>query len=295
MKDRFEIAADLRTIARLLQIKGENRFKTLAFTRAAGSLDNLQGDFDALIKSQRLKEIPGIGNALASIIDEIYSSDECFMLERLRQELPPGAIELSEVPGLSLKKIAALHDKLGIENIADLKAACQENLVSNVKGFGAKSQAAVLAAIEKLENREENFLLLDHAVEQAERILRHLRAASEVIETEVAGALRRRKEIIRQICIVVASHRPRAVIDRFLRFPALTHTEELEDTRCRARLAGGFQAELTIVPPDEYIAALHSRTGSPNHITKLQELSRSRGVPYIAGPGVDSESEIYQR
>src|SRR5262245_66079381 len=86
MKDRFEIAADLRTIARLLQIKGENRFKTLAFTRAAGALENLQGDLDALIKGQRLKEIPGIGNALASIIDEIYSSDECFMLERLRQE-----------------------------------------------------------------------------------------------------------------------------------------------------------------------------------------------------------------
>src|SRR5215510_5958746 len=197
MKDRFEIAAELRTIARLLQIKGENRFRTLAFSRAAAALENLQGDFEAVIKHRRLKEIPGIGDALAALIDEIHSSGECFMLQRLREELPPGTLEPSEVSGLSLKKIIALHDKLGIENVADLKAACAENLVGNVTGFGAKSQAALLAAIDKLESREKNFLLLNHADEQAARRLQHLRSCSEVLAADVAGALRRRHEIIR--------------------------------------------------------------------------------------------------
>ena len=301
MKDRFDIAADLRTIARLLEIKGENRFKTLAFIRGAEALESLHDDLDALVKDRRLREIPGIGNALSLIIEEIYSTGECWMLQQLRQGLPPGVVELSDVPGLSLKKIIALFDDLRIESVADLKAACKEGLVGNVKGFGTKSQAKLLAGIEKLENRDENSLLLNHAVEQAEQILQHLRACSELIDAQVAGALRRRQETIRQICIVAASDRPRAVIDRFLGFPALAHTDELDETRCRGRLAGGLPTELVVVSPDEYIATLHARTGSAKHIAKLQEISHSRGVPYLVAcggtkqRGIESESEIYQR
>jgi DNA polymerase (family X) len=291
MKDRFEIANDLRTIARLLQVKAENRFKTLAFGRAAAALENLQGDFDAMIKKQRLKEIPGIGDTLASLIQEIYDSGECFMLQRLREELPPGAIELSEIPGLSLKKITSLHDRLGVESIGDLKAACEENLVSKIKGFGAKSQAALLAAIDKFEAREKNFLLLNHADAQAERILRYLRICSAVIEAAAAGTLRRRHEIIRQICIVVASENPKAVMDHFLRIPALAHTEVLVESRCLARMAEGFHAELIIVPPDEYTVALHRQTGSPDHLAKLQELSPT---PCAGDKLAADEGEIYR-
>ena len=165
MKERFDIAADLRKIARLLEIKGENPFKTQAYERGARALENHQGDFDALVKTGRLKEIPGIGNALAAIIEEIYRTGECWMLQQLREGLPPGAIELSAVPGLNLKKIIALHDALRIESIADLKAACQEGLVSKVKGFGLKSQAKLLADIENLADPERWFLLLNHALE----------------------------------------------------------------------------------------------------------------------------------
>jgi len=301
MKDRFDIAADLRTIARLLEIKGENPFKALAFTRGAGALEGLQDDLDALIKDRRLKEIPGIGNVLSLIIEEIYCTGECWMLQQLREEVPPGAIELSEVPGLSLKRIIALHDNLRIESIADLKAACNQGLVATVKGFGAKSQATLLAGIEKLENRDDDFLLLNHAVEQAERILEHLRACSEFIEVEIAGALRRRKETIRQICIVAASDRSRTVMDRFLCLPALARTDELEEMRCRARMAGGLSVELIVVPPAEYIGALHAQTGSSHHIAKLHDLAHSRGLPYLVGrgggkqPAIESEKEIYQR
>jgi len=300
MKDRFDIAADLRTIARLLEIKGENRFKTLAFIRGAEALGSLEGDLDDLVKDRRLREIPGIGNALSSIIEEIYSTGECWMLQQLCQGLPPGVIELSDVPGLSLKKIIALYDDLRIESVADLKAACKEGLVGNVKGFGTKSQARILAGIEKLENRDENFLLLNQAVEQAEQILQHLRTCSELIDAQVAGALRRRQETIRQICIVAASDQPRAVIDRFLGFPPLAHTDELDETRCRGRLAGGLQTELVVVSPDAYIATLHARTGSAKHLAKLQEISHSRELPYLVEcgggkqRGMGSESEIYQ-
>jgi DNA polymerase (family 10) len=303
MRERFDIAGDLREIARLLEIKGENPFKTQAYERGASALENHEGDFNALVKSGRLKEIPGIGNALAAIIEEIYRTGECWMLQQLREGLPPGVIELSAVPGLNLQKIIALHDALRIENIADLKAACQEGLVSKVKGFGLKSQAKLLSDIDTLRTAKDGALLLNHALQAAERILLHLRAGPELIEADLAGALRRRKETIRQICIVAAGTQPRAVLDRFLCFPALGHTDELDESRCLARLAGGLQAELTVVAPEDYVAALHARTGSRRHIAKLQDLARSKAITlYPEAPssggrqtGIRSENAIYRR
>jgi DNA polymerase (family X) len=274
MRERFDIADDLRKIARLLEIKGENPFKTQAYERGASALENHPGDFDALVKTGRLKEIPGIGTALAAIIEEIYRTGECWMLQQLREGLPPGVMELSTVPGLNLKKIIALNDALGIESIANLKAACQEGSVSTVKGFGLKSQAKLLSDIESLQIPKDGFLLLNHALEEAERILLHLRAGPELIEADLTGALRRRKETVRRISIVAASNQSRAVIDRFLRFPALAHTDELDENRCLARLAGGVKAELIVVAPKDYVAALHAQTGSRRHIVKLQDLAR---------------------
>jgi DNA polymerase (family X) len=303
MRERFDIAADLREIARLLEIKGENSFKTEAYKRGARALENHEGDFDALVKTGRVKEIAGIGNALAAIIEEIYGTGECWMLQQLRDGLPSGVIELSAVPGLNLKKIIALHDALRIESIADLKAACQEGLVSKIKGFGLKSQAKLLSDMESLDTPKDGAVLLHHALEEAERILLHLRAGPELIEAGFAGALRRRKETIRQICIVAASEQSKAVLDRFLRFPTLAHTDELDESRCLGRLAGGLQAELTVVAPEDYAAALHARTGSRRHIAKLQDLARSKATTlYPEAPtsggghtSIGSENEIYRR
>jgi DNA polymerase (family 10) len=303
MRERFDIAAALREIARLLEIKGENSFKTEAYKRGARALENHEGDFDALVKTGRVKEIAGIGNALAAIIEEIYGTGECWMLQQLREGLPSGVIELSAVPGLNLKKIIALHDALRIESIADLKAACQEGLVSKIKGFGLKSQAKLLSDIESLDTPKDGAVLLHHTLEEAERILLHLRAGPELIEAGFAGALRRRKETIRQICIVAASEQSKAVLDRFLRFPTLAHTDELDESRCLGRLAGGLQAELTVVAPEDYAAALHARTGSRRHIAKLQDLARSKATTlYPEAPtsggghtSIGSENEIYRR
>jgi DNA polymerase (family X) len=302
MKDRLEIAAVLKQIAALHKIKGENPFKTQAYERGARALENLESDLDALVKGRRLTNIAGIGGALAAIIEEIHGTGECCLLQQLRAELPLGAVELSQVPGLSLKKIVALSDALHIESIADLKSACQEGLVGKVKGFGLKSQAKLLADIGKLETPKDGFLLLDHAVEEAERIVNHLRGCPEMIEADVAGALRRRKETIRHICVVAASEQPKPVLDRFLRYAALARTDELKETYCLARLAGGLKAELIIVPPAEYIAALHARTGSRKHIAKLEQLARSNAVALFPDApakgdrrGITRESEIYRR
>ena len=303
MPDRFQIAASLREIGRLLGVKGDNPFKAQAYDRGARALENLQDDLDALIKARRLTAIPGIGAALASVIEEIYRTGECWMLQKLREELPPGAVELSEIPGLSLKKIIALHDTLNIESVADLKTACQEGLVRSVKGFGEKSAAKLLADIEKLDRHEER-TLLPRALNEAGHILEYLRGAPELIEAEIAGALRRFRETVRKVSIVASSKNPKAVLDRFLSFPALARTSELDEDHCVGVLASGLQAELTVASPADYIAALHLATGSKSHMAKLKAMAGGKSMAMgAAGQSkkahkeqkVKSEEDIYKR
>lgn len=297
MKDRFEIAADLRAIANLLRIKGENPFKVQAYERGAAALENLQGDLDTLVKQHRLQEIPGIGGALSATIEEIHETGESWLLQQLRDSLPPGAVELAAMPGLTLNKITALHETLNIESLADLKAACEQGLVSRVKGFGVKSQAKLLADIAKRGRQPEGFLLLHEALVEAEKILAYLRACPELSQSDVGGALRRRKEMIRTIAIVGASTQPKVVIERFLRYPALLRTDDLADDRCLARLPSGVGAELIIVDPADYWTTLHCRTGSRSHIARLDQIAATKPSKNTVRKqsSVASEADIYRR
>ena len=297
MKDRFQIAADLRRIAALLKIKGENPYKAQAYDRGARALESLEGDLSALVSGRRLRDIPGIGATLASVVEEIHETGECRLLGQLREELPPGVIELSAVPALSLKKIIALNSALQIDSIAGLKAACEKGLVANVNGFGPKTQAKLLADIEELEKPKSGEILLHEAMDEAARLAGYLQACHEVMEIDLAGALRRRRETVRRLRIVASSDQPTAVIDCFIRYPALAQIETREQSRCMGRLASGLAVCVTVVPPAGHATTLHHQTGSTRHLAKLHALMnstegfRSRG----AGKPIKNEEEIYRR
>ncbi|HEY3302213.1 MAG TPA: DNA polymerase/3'-5' exonuclease PolX [Candidatus Binatia bacterium] len=303
MQDRFFIAAQLRQIAGLLQIKGENPFKARAYERAADALERLDGDLDALVTSRRLTDIKGVGAGLAAAIDELYRTGKSAMLERLREELPPGVVEISSVPGLNLKKIVALHAALGSENLSDLKAAGEKGLIRTVKGLGEKAEAKILAAIGRLETREDR-VSLDRALKEGERLVRHLRAAPEIAEADIAGVLRRRKETVRRIVFVAASRSSKKALDRFLNFPAVAQSLERAADRCSARLAGGLHVELNVVAPEDYAGALHYFTGSKKHYARLEELARRKKITLgprapraAAGKKIaaQDEKQIYRR
>lgn len=301
MHDRLFIASRLREIARLLEVKGENPFKPRAYERAARALQAFDGDLPALVQNRRLTDIPGIGPGLAAAIEEIYATGRSAVLEQLRRELPPGAVELSRVPALTSRKMIALQRALAIETIPDLKTACAKGLVRNVKGFGPKAEAKILEAIEKLETRAER-ALLHHALVHGEQLLTYLRASARVLQSDLAGALRRRKESVRRIQLVAASHEPAMVLDHFCRFPEIIETLELSAARCRTRLASGLDVELQVVAPDDYVYALHNLTGSRKHLAGLDEIARSKGVTIGLGqwneasrkPSASDEKEIYE-
>lgn len=298
MADRFFIAEKLREIGRLLAAKGENPFKIRAYDRAARALEQIGGDFDALVSGRGLTTIRGIGAALAAVIEEIHRTGDSSLLKALREELPRGIGELSLVPGLTVKKIAALASALPIASVAELKAACAAAQVRAVKGFGAKTEAKLLAAIEKLEKGESR-ALLDRATEEGERLLSYVRAGAGVAAAAIGGALRRRRESIRRIEIVAAAENAGAAIDHFLRFPALVPPLERSADHCRARLAGGLLAELHVARPRDYAAALLRFTGSKKHYARLEVIAREKKLaidsPANGKAAAKDEAAIYRR
>jgi len=134
--DRFAVAAALREIALLLEVKGSNPYRARAYARGAAAVEALAGDLGTLVAEERLTEVPGLGSALAAQIAELHRTGRSPMLERLRADLPPGILDLIRVPNLSVERIAALHRALGVRSVAELKAAAEAGKVRGVKGFG---------------------------------------------------------------------------------------------------------------------------------------------------------------
>ena len=216
-------------------------------------METLQSDLTALVKARRLKEIAGIGSALAAIIEEIYRTGECWLLQQhSRGELPPGAVELSAVPGLSLKKIVALHDALHIESIADLKAACQEGLGQQSQRLWREIPDQAARRIVKNSKYAERRILLLYTMllKRAETMLNYLRACPQLIE---AGLPERCGGARRPSGGLPSSPRPisqaRCSIG-FLRYPALARPMKSR-MAALARLAGGERAELVVVAPQD--------------------------------------------
>jgi DNA polymerase (family X) len=276
-KDRFAVAAALREIALLLGVKGGNPYRARAYQRGAAAVEALAGDLASLVAEQRLTDVPGIGSALAAQIAELHRTGRSSMLDKLRGELPPGILDLIQVPHLSVERVAALHRALGIQSVAELKAAAEAGKVREVKGFGEKTEQKILEGIAQLEARGET-LLLHEALRTGEALEAWLRASPHTLRVDVAGEARRRSETVDQIELAVASRDGEAVVEHFLRLPQVAAVMKREADRCRVRLADGVQAEMEAVAPSEHAATLVRLTGSSAHYEKLQARAEAKGL-----------------
>ncbi|RME94034.1 MAG: histidinol-phosphatase, partial [Verrucomicrobia bacterium] len=212
--DKEQVAAILAEIGQLLELKGENPFKTRAYANAARTIESLTEPLEKLVAEGRLGELKGIGQALQEKITELVTTGRLPYYEELKASLPPGLVALLEVPGLGPKKVKALHDKLGVDSLEKLEAVCREGRVAGLPGFGEKSQARILEGIE-LKRRYASRHLLSDALAVAEPLLEELRAHPEVIRCSIAGSLRRWRETIGDIDFLVSSRKPGAVIGFF--------------------------------------------------------------------------------
>ncbi len=275
--DKDQVAEILSEIGVLLELKGENPFKTRAYANAARALEALNESLEQLIAAERLGEIKGIGEALQKKITELATTGKLAYYDELKASIPPGLLEMMQIPGVGPKKVKALHDKLGIKTVAELEAACKAGKVAELDGFGEKTQAKIIEGIAFRRTYASRHLLVQ-ALVVAEPMLESLRQHPEVIRCSTAGSLRRFKEIVGDIDFLVSSKKPAEVIEAFTREPGVVSISAKGETKATVILTGGIQSDLRVVSDAEYPFALAYFTGNKEHNIIMRQRAIQRGL-----------------
>lgn len=275
MKNQL-VAGIFYTVADLLDIKGENFFKVRAYRLAAQTIEVLEEDIETVIQEKRLDKIGGIGKALATKIEEIVSTGKLDYLERLKQEMPVGLLDMLEIPGLGPKKVAALYQKLQITSIDQLKQACQNAELRNLDGFGEITERNILRGIQ-LREKTSGRTLLNVAFEDGMKYLEYLQQCKHLKKISLAGSLRRMKETIGDIDILASSTSPKKVMEYFIRYSSIDRVLLQGSTKTSVLLSDGLQVDLRVVQPESFGAALQYFTGSKEHNVKMRSLAIKKG------------------
>jgi DNA polymerase (family 10) len=272
----IELAAMFELIADLLEIKGEIVYKTLAYRRAADSLHNLAQDVNDIWRAGQLKDIPGVGKAIADKIDELLRTGHLGFLDRLGEEVPLSLVELLRVPDLGPKKAALFWRQAGITNLQELEDAARAGKLRSLPGIGEKSEARILAGLEALSRRTTR-IPLGRALPLGRQLVAWLIAQPAVRAAELAGSLRRMRETIGDIDLVAATDSPEAIMKAFVEHPLVTKVYAQGVTKSSVELRGGIPAQLWLHPPAEFGTALQYATGSKEHSVRLREIAQARG------------------
>jgi DNA polymerase (family 10) len=280
--DKQELARIFGEIAVLLELKGDNPFKIRAYQSAARFLEELEGDMADFVASGAVDTTKGIGPALAQKIREFAASGRLAYYEELKASVPPVLFELVKIPGLGPKKALQLHEVLGINSLGELEYACRENRLAGLPGFGAKTQERVCQGIEYLKKYQGQFLLADVQPLAASiaAYLGQLPGVTEagVTEAAVAGSIRRRKETVKDIDVVMAAAETTGLAERLVGMPGVEQVLGQGPTKTSVKLTAGMNLDVRVVEPAAFAAALHHFTGSKEHHVKLRGLAKDRGL-----------------
>ncbi len=275
--DKKDIIEVLERIGTMMEIKGENPFKIRAYFSGARTLQTMEEDLGTVIEEGRLGEVPGIGKALTEKIETLFATGELEFYDKLLASVPSGLLDLLEVPGLGGKKIKALHEQLDVDSIESLTEACNEGKVAQLKGFGEKTQEKILSGIKNREAYAARHLWWQ-ARKVADRILPGLQDLPQVERVEAAGSLRRGMETVGDLDFLVASSDPAPIMDWFTSMEGIAEVTAHGDTKSSIRLEDGMQADLRVVPGEQFFFALHHFTGSKDHNVRMRQKALSLGL-----------------
>ena len=272
-----ELADTFTLIANLLEIKGEIIYKTLAYRKAAESLTALGRDAKEYWKEGKLKDIPGVGQAIADKISELLETGQLEFLEKLKAEIPEGLADWLAVPGLGPKKIALIWKELGITTLPELEQAAKAGKLRGLPGMGEKSEAQIIAGIESL-SRRSGRLPLGRAYPLAQEIIAKLRQVPGVSAAEPAGSLRRMRPTVGDLDILVAASESAPVMEAFVNLPRVERVLGKGETKASIEFTDGVRAQLWVHPPERFGTALQYATGSKDHNVRLRELALDQGL-----------------
>lgn len=275
-----EVAEIFSAIADLMEILDEDRFRVQAYRRASDAIRDLPAPLATYRDRGELETIPGVGKAIAAKIGELLDTGELQYYNRLQEKAPPGVRELLRVPGVGPRTAGRLYRELGITSLAELKRAAEERRLATLKGFGAKMIEGILQGISVAE-RQEQRMLLAHALETAEELILALRAAAPKLhQATYAGSLRRGRPTVGDLDILVAADDAPAVVRTFTTLPLVARIESAGDEKASILLHNGTKADLIAVPPTLWGSALQHFTGSKAHNIRFRELALARGLSF---------------
>jgi DNA polymerase (family 10) len=293
--DKHQVAAVLDEIGTLLELQGENPFRSNAYHNAARALESLEEDLAVVVREGRLTNIPGVGATLRDKITTLVNTGSLPFYDDLKGKTPPGLLEMLRIGGLGPKKVKALYDELGVTTLADLKAACEQGKVAALKGFGDKTQKKILEGIQFLSETGQR-VRIDQALTVATRLIEGLRGAPGLRRLELCGSLRRRRETIADIDILASADEPGPLMDRFVSLPGVVGVLGRGDTKATVTVGDGVEggkrvlmnADLRVVRDEQFPFALHYFTGNKDHNIAMRVRAQAHGLKLneyeLAGP-----------
>lgn len=285
-----EVAEYFERIADLLQIKGEAIYRVLAYRRAGEAIRSLPRSVLQISKEGQLESIPGVGKAIAGKIDELIETGELEFFNKLTAEVPASLADLLKVEDVGPKKVALFWKELDITSIEGLEEAAKIGQLQSLSGMGPKSEEKILRSIQLLKTRKDDRHLLGEADTAAERLLHRLRGLDVVLKAQVAGSLRRCRETIGDLDLVVASDSNQAVMEAFIEFPEIGRVRAKGETKTSVELVDGLKVQLWVQSEDRFGSTLQYATGSAAHNVKLREFALTKGLS-LSEHGFKSEDD----
>jgi len=274
-----DIAAVFEQIADLLEFKGSNPFRIRAYRNAARTIQDLPESMADIVADpdRSPDDVEGIGKDLAEKIAALVETGSLPMLDELLAEIPESVLAILRVPGLGPKRAAILYNELNVTTLDELRDACQAGRVRELKGFAAKTEAAILQGLEIASVAQERILWAE-ADEHARSILAHLQQCSAIERLQAAGSYRRGKDTIGDLDFLAVAGDVNRVMDHLAQYGDLADVLLRGETKMSIRLAGGLQVDLRVVPAESFGAALQYFTGSQAHNIELRGRAKARGL-----------------
>lgn len=281
--DNQKIAQIFQEIGDMLEIQGENRFRVLAYQKAALTISDLGTEVADIYNQdpKELEKIPGIGKDLASKIVELIETGKCTYHVELMKKFSPGLLDMLRVRGVGPKKIKLFFGELKIDTIEKLRKAAEDGKISELPGMGEKSEKDILKALDEYDKHTERMTLMQ-AMSLAEDIIEYMKKSSDVKKIEYAGSLRRMKETVGDLDILVAEKgdgkKSEKIMDHFIKYPETESVIAKGKTKTSIIMKNGIQADLRVIDEEIFGAAMHYFTGSKEHNVAIRDRAKKMGL-----------------
>ncbi|MCZ6766878.1 MAG: DNA polymerase/3'-5' exonuclease PolX [bacterium] len=273
---KSEVVVTLENMGRILEIVGANPFKIRALFNAAHELEAISGNLEQMVETGELLDVQGIGKSIFGYIKEMIQRGTFEEYERLKEDVPPGLLQVMRIPGMGPKKVKAVYEELNVKSVDDLEKVAKAGRIAELEGFGEKSQGKILKGIDSYRRYSKRHLL-STGIKAAQSVSDAVASHPDVLRFLLGGSIRRHKETIKDIDILASAKKSNGIMELFTTLPEVESVIAHGDTKSSVTLKSGINADLRVVSDAEFPFAALYFTGSKSHNTDMRARAKKMG------------------